>query len=168
MILTVSHYTSSIIFHSVFKYPLIFIINISEIFYKRFFPFVLSNYSEGSLFFLPAILSLQHLLRGADFPRETPQMGDPHLPQPPHKMTARKKAMPPYLGMVNGDLSPLSVLHKRFLNECVYKMVSPFTEIRVPNLLPDVTYSWYLFICPSQGDRGEVLRCMLRSLPSQG
>lgn len=86
-ILTMSHYTRAIIFHSAFKCPIIFI-TISEIFYKSFFFFILCYQVilKGNYFFAVFVLtsyfwSLRHLFRGTEIPLEQlHRWGSPTFP----------------------------------------------------------------------------------------
>lgn len=80
-------------------------------------------------------------------------MGESHLPRPACKEILRKRAVPIYLGQVHGRCEPIRCsINISLLNECVCETPLTFIEIRVPNLLSDVTQG-----CNS---RGETLRCM--------
>lgn len=87
-------------------------------------------------------------------------MDESHLPWSALKRTPRRRAVPTYLpesGPRRSELIRCSI-NISLLNECVCETILPFTEIRVPNLLPDIRHS---FFHPDQGSRGEALWCML-------
>lgn len=105
MILTVSHYTRSVILSSVFRCPIIFSLTFRNI--LQFFHFVLSKLFWRVAIFLPAMLNPQPLFRGAETSTATPQMRGPTFPGQVRRGLPKSRAVLTYLGVVHGALNTL-------------------------------------------------------------